>query len=159
MERLTSEEEHRYESWIAATNQDDKEKNELMEGEDVAKTMEVMEKHRRCRELHGLVYDRLAEMSQLKVLDLGYDSSNLDSMFSQHSTYEVDSRIYSELTPPRLNTMELSLESALSQLSVLKNLLVFGFEGIDHRIGTKELDWMAESWLRMKIMRGLQRPE
>ena len=62
MDRLTSEEEDSYKSWITATDQDSKENDELAETEDVVKAMEAMEKHRCCHELQERVYDRLAEM-------------------------------------------------------------------------------------------------
>jgi hypothetical protein len=37
----------------------------------------------------------------------------------------------------------------------LKELRVFGFEGVDHRIGKPELVWMAANWPRLKVMGGL----
>lgn len=37
----------------------------------------------------------------------------------------------------------------------LKKLEVFGFDGVNPRIGNPELEWMAKSWPRLKVMRGL----
>lgn len=121
--------------------------------------MEVVEKHRRCHESHGQLYNRLAEMSRLRVLDFGYEYNHLFEIFEETDIYEVDGRLYSRRNPAILNTLELSLESGLNQLNVIKNLEVFGFERIDHRIGTMELAWMAESWPRLRILRGLQEPD
>ncbi|KAF9290495.1 hypothetical protein BGZ88_007301, partial [Linnemannia elongata] len=73
----------------------------------------------------------------------GMESVKLTVGFTPHSV------------PQFCNTLELSLESGLSQLGVLKNLEVFGFEGVDYRIKTKELSWMTESWPRLRVMRGL----
>ncbi|KAF9924574.1 hypothetical protein FBU30_005492 [Linnemannia zychae] len=52
--------------------------------------------------------------------------------------------------------MELSLETGLDQLSDLVELEVFGFEGINHRIGKMEIKWIAAHWPRLRVMRGLQ---
>ncbi|KAF9093075.1 hypothetical protein BGX29_010115 [Mortierella sp. GBA35] len=60
---------------------------------------------------------------------------------------------YTGLLP---GTMELSLTSGLDRLGTLKDLEVFGFEGVDHRIGKSELDWMTVAWPKLKVMRGLQ---
>jgi hypothetical protein len=43
------------------------------------------------------------------------------------------------------DTLELSLESGLGLLEALANLETIGFEGVDHRIGKLELEWMAKS--------------
>lgn len=55
------------------------------------------------------------------------------------------------------DTPELSLRSALGLLSYLKELEVFGFEGFDLQLGTKEVDWMAENWPALRMLRGLQK--
>ncbi|KAH7044431.1 hypothetical protein BKA57DRAFT_507806 [Linnemannia elongata] len=58
---------------------------------------------------------------------------------------------------PVKDTPELSLRSALGLLSYLKELEVFGFEGFDLQLGTKEVDWMAENWPALRMLRGLQK--
>ena len=75
-----------------------------------------------------------------KVLDLGYNFSDPDKMPEQHPIDEVDGRRYPKLIPPRSNTLELPPELGMRRLDELRNLEVFGLEGIDHQIGTKELD-------------------
>jgi hypothetical protein len=32
---------------------------------------------------------------------------------------------------------------------------MFGFEGVEHRIDRKELEWMAGNWPELKLMHGL----
>ncbi|KAG9062318.1 hypothetical protein KI688_005232 [Linnemannia hyalina] len=70
--------------------------------------------------------------------------------------YEGDDGEYLGYGEPIPNTLELSLESGLDRLSTLNDLEMFGFEGLDHRIGKAELEWMAVSWPRIKIMPGLR---
>ncbi|KAF9352812.1 hypothetical protein BGX26_009375 [Mortierella sp. AD094] len=115
---------------------------------------EVIERHRRCREQQMLVYNQLADLTQPKILDLGEEihelrqvDLTLDPMIVQvHETYQ-------DLVQ---GTMELSLESGIDRLASLKNLEVFGFEGVDQKIGKPELEWMATNWPKLRIMRGLQ---
>ncbi|KAF9093347.1 hypothetical protein BGX23_003419 [Mortierella sp. AD031] len=85
--------------------------------------------HRDSVEQQKIIYGRLATLTKLCVLDLGAD--------------------------PASDTLELTLESGLGLLGALKELKVFGFEGVDHRIEERELRWMASSWPRLKVMRGL----
>ncbi|KAG0209243.1 hypothetical protein BGX33_005756 [Mortierella sp. NVP41] len=114
----------------------------------------AMEKHERLRFQQQLVYERLSEMANLKVLDLGKEYRHADD-FRGAMTVRNGVNEYSASTGPIPNTLELSMVSGLGQLSTLKKLEVFGFEGVDHRIEERELRWMASSWPRLKVMRGL----
>lgn len=158
MNRLTIWEQDFYKLWETKSDRKEQDKELSTEEQDVAKAMEIANKHRRCQELHGRVYDRLAEMSRLRVLDFGKEVRDPFKMFGDSGLCEVDGRDFSTYSPPISNTLELSLESGLPRLGALKNLEVFGFENVDHRIGNKELVWMAKSWPRLRIMRGLQNP-
>ncbi|KAG0364465.1 hypothetical protein BGX24_004597, partial [Mortierella sp. AD032] len=167
MNRLTVKEEEIYKAWAAKPSVEDKKEEEMVavdpnnkdEAQHIVKVMEVLKEQLRCQKHHKRVYRRLAEMTQLRVLDLGYEF-RYPYEISRRNTQETmfGGRLYAKCSPPIANTLELTLESGLSQLSALKNLEVFGFEGVDHRIETKELAWMAENWPRLRIMRGLHDP-
>ncbi|KAG0216292.1 hypothetical protein B0O80DRAFT_524273 [Mortierella sp. GBAus27b] len=108
------------------------------------------------KEQQRQVYERLASLRHLKHLDLGYES-RYPWTYKSGDTYisQVDGEEYLEYDGPIPDTLELSLESGLDQLGALKDLEMFGFEAIDHRIQEKELEWMAESWPKLKLMYGL----
>ncbi|KAK3840281.1 MAG: hypothetical protein JOS17DRAFT_13920 [Linnemannia elongata] len=106
------------------------------------------------REQQQTVYSRLSTFTRLRVLDLGYEFREL-SLVRTITSREV-LKWYPSFGQPIAGTMELSLASGLGRLGTLKDLEVFGFEGVDHRIGKPELEWMATSWPKLKVMRGLQ---
>ncbi|KAF9922218.1 hypothetical protein FBU30_007704 [Linnemannia zychae] len=101
------------------------------------------------------IYTRLSAFTQLRILDFGYEYRDL---LIANEIKKSPSRLswYPTLEEPIPGTMELSLASGLGQLVTLKNLEVFGFEGVDHRIGKPELEWMATHWPKLKVIRGLQ---
>ncbi|GJJ69142.1 hypothetical protein EMPS_01488 [Entomortierella parvispora] len=116
--------------------------------------LEVLEQFNRCQRQQRCVYDRLASLTKLKVLDLGYEW-RYPWTHRNGESYVVDGEEYLWYEDPIPDTMEFSLASGLDRLSALKDLEMFGFEGNDHRIGEKELDWMAEKWPKLKLMYGL----
>ncbi|KAF9929087.1 hypothetical protein FBU30_001873 [Linnemannia zychae] len=111
----------------------------------------AIEKHKRLRAQQFKVYDRLAELSSLRVLDLGANyrirNDKTYVQFGANSYIDYGGRIP--------NTLELTLASGLDRLSGLKNIEIFGFEGVDHRIDYGELRWISENWPKLKVMRGL----
>ncbi|KAG0209242.1 hypothetical protein BGX33_005755 [Mortierella sp. NVP41] len=113
----------------------------------------ILSKYRLYHEQHSRVYDRLASLVHLTVLILGYDHRSSESAES----YSKDGTEYLRYSEPAKDVLELSLVSGLDRLSSLKSLEVFGFEGMDHRIGVPELDWIAVSWPRLRLMCGLHR--
>ncbi|KAG0061194.1 hypothetical protein BGZ89_011670 [Linnemannia elongata] len=126
---------------------------ETPEGENMNE--ELKERRRLGREQQQTVYDRLSTFTRLRVLDFGYEFRELSLLRTTRS-----SRDFLQWHPffgqPIAGTMELSLASGLGCLGTLKDLEVFGFEGVDHRIGKPELEWMAINWPKLKVMRGLQ---
>lgn len=165
MERLKFEEEEDiYSTWESTIDRDEKEENERgsVEERPDARVMKIVKYQRRSHELHGRVFSRLGEMTQLKVLDLGYEFRHgfegLYLVTDYSSIMQVDGRLYTDISPPIHDSLELTLVSGLDRLGALEDLEVFGFEGVNHRIGTKELAWMAASWPRLRIMRGIQEP-
>ncbi|KAF9362534.1 hypothetical protein BGX34_005983 [Mortierella sp. NVP85] len=87
------------------------------------------------REIQGLVYDRIARLTNLEVLGLGLRSFPRD-----HIQYYC---------------LEMSLESGLHKLSRLKKLQALSVVGMVVRIGVKEAQWMVEHWPRLRIIDGL----
>ncbi|KAF8942082.1 hypothetical protein BGZ47_006903 [Haplosporangium gracile] len=63
--------------------------------------------------------------------------------------------VYDRLTSLTPQAFGSRLESVLGRLGALKNLEMFGFEYINHKIGKAELDWMAKSWPKLNLMYGL----
>ncbi|KAF9292985.1 hypothetical protein BGZ74_011895 [Mortierella antarctica] len=117
----------------------------------------AVEKFQRCQAQHHGVYDRLACLTKLKHLDLGYEN-RYPWQYKGGNTYEVDGKEYVLYdTEPTFDTLELSLASGLDRLDALKSLEMIGFERINHRIGRAELEWMAKNWPRLKLMYGLDK--
>jgi hypothetical protein len=116
----------------------------------------VLENVRKCQDLHEGVYDQLSKLSQLRVLDLGYEYRSI-RFYRKH--YTVGGNEYRDYGGVIRDTLQLSLASGLDRLSTLKNLQVFGFEGVDHEMDLPELEWIAEHWPKLRIMRGLQKDD
>ncbi|KAG0253924.1 hypothetical protein BG011_006081 [Mortierella polycephala] len=114
----------------------------------------IVQKFERGREQQRQVYDRLASLTSLKELDLGYEN-RYPWEYDSGEWYAVDDREYVRYNGPTPNTMELSLESGLDRLAPLKDLKMFGFEAVDHRIRKKELEWMVDAWPKLRLMYGL----
>ncbi|KAF9326502.1 hypothetical protein BGZ91_001908 [Linnemannia elongata] len=117
------------------------------------------EKYKRSQEQHHRVYECLSRLVRLQTLDLGSDVKSAEfHLFGDggdEPTREVNGRIHLIDSNPIMDCLELSLTSGLDQLATLRNLKVFGFEGLDHRIETAELEWFATHWPQLAVMRGL----
>ncbi|KAF9907762.1 hypothetical protein EC991_010632 [Linnemannia zychae] len=98
------------------------------------------------------ILSRIGQLTNLRVLDLGYEWRDVWSS----TRPETPRRGYIPYSKPCSSSLELSLATGLDLLAGLKNLCIFGFEGLDHRIGKPELEWMARNWPRLEVMRGLQ---
>lgn len=158
VERLTSEQQDVMETFVGSGrlrlgNNTDPQQDLLSEDE-----REAVSQLQRSRQQQQEVLSRMSrQWLSLKTLCFGHEHRNhrLHEL-DEPPYYEVDGVEYLRYGGPIPNTLELSLESGLDRLSTLNDLEVFGFEGLDHRIGKAELEWMAVSWPRLKIMRGLQ---
>jgi hypothetical protein len=117
----------------------------------------AVEKLRRCRAQHYGVYDRLASLTRLKHLDLGHENRISWEYKGGNGYTGEDGYYYLTYPGPEFDTLELTLESGLERLTALKDLEMFGFECLNHRIGYAEMDWMAKSWPKLKLMYGLAR--
>ncbi|KAF9148318.1 hypothetical protein BG015_009940 [Linnemannia schmuckeri] len=100
---------------------------------------------------------RLGTLINLRILDLGYEWRDVWAYSRPDCPrYTYNGQEYVNYGAPYENTLELTLATGLNHLSGLRHLEVFGFEGVDHRIGKEELEWMAINWPKLKIIRGLQ---
>ncbi|KAG0293307.1 hypothetical protein BGZ96_003026 [Linnemannia gamsii] len=116
----------------------------------------LVRKESQCLKGHYKMYDQLSTLTSLKVIDLGgCYRDDLLALDDNAPYYQVDGHDYLDYGEPMKNSMELSLSSGLGRLASLKRIEVFGFEGLDHRIGEAELDWMATAWPRLREIRGL----
>ncbi|KAG0093913.1 hypothetical protein BGZ92_000028 [Podila epicladia] len=136
----------------------------------------VVEKFQRCRAQQHGVYDRLASLTRLKHLDLGYENrypwtyksgewyeAGTDTV--EHVSWDGENEFefiggssylcYNE--KPTFDSLELSLASGLDRLGALKDLEMIGFERINHGIDRAELAWMAKSWPKLNLMYGLDK--
>ncbi|KAK3840267.1 MAG: hypothetical protein JOS17DRAFT_726614 [Linnemannia elongata] len=113
-------------------------------------------KQERSRDIQQQVLDRLASLNRLRTIDLGFEYRDLDIFFGHGSAgREKAAQADYDYGSPFADTLELSLNSGLDRLGALTDLEVFGFESLDHRIGTAELAWMGTHWPRLKVIRGV----
>ncbi|KAF9538827.1 hypothetical protein EC957_006175 [Mortierella hygrophila] len=127
--------------------------------------MALLDEVHRNQERHRKVYKQFSRMTKLRGLELGQewrsitghldmrsggDNDEYDDVFD-----EPDDGYYAWYAPPIDGTLDLTLISGFNQLITLKDLEVFGFEGVDHRMDKVELDWMAVNWPKLKVMRGI----
>ncbi|KAK3810900.1 MAG: hypothetical protein J3Q66DRAFT_350455, partial [Benniella sp.] len=94
------------------------------------------------REIQGLVYDRLARLTNLETLSLG-------------DTPEEDFYRWMCTAQVQPDCLEMSLESGLHKLSELTKLKELNVLGMKTKIGIKEIQWMTEHWPRLRVLRGL----
>lgn len=153
--RLTKDEKELYDAIPESKLQ--KEQHHMLSDEEIR----VVEKLKQSRELQEKVCTCLGELTHLKELDLGYllDNSNNQTATQYVGNYgqPAQERVGRNASnhEPVQGTLELTLDSGLRRLAGLKNLEVFGFEGMDHGIGEAELRWMVENWPKIRVLRGL----
>lgn len=116
-----------------------------------ARKVKVLERYQRDLGDHTVIYNQLARLPKLRILEVGFDHRKPRNYNSQALL-----RRFIDYSRPMNSTPAFSLASGLGKLSGLKELEVFGFEGSNHRIGTLELDWMAENWPKLRMLRGLE---
>ncbi|KAF9538800.1 hypothetical protein EC957_006195 [Mortierella hygrophila] len=147
--RLTVEEQKVVDSLVASGRLCSR---DSLEGEERL----AVERLAESREHQQAILGRIGQWTSLKTLCFGHEYRNYRLyQLDEPPYYEVDGVKYLQYDGPIPNTLELSLKSGLERLAGLKDLEMFGFEGLDHRIGKAELDWMAVNWPKLKIMRGL----
>ncbi|KAK3820666.1 MAG: hypothetical protein JOS17DRAFT_793763 [Linnemannia elongata] len=115
--------------------------------------------HQQSLEQQRQVLERLASLTRLRVLDIGFEYRRTRLHFVNASVAPMEmfqGKKYRAYGGPIPDTLALTLESGLAQLARLKALEVFGFGGVDHHIEEGELKWMADSWPKLRVMRGLK---
>ncbi|KAG0201156.1 hypothetical protein BGX33_010496 [Mortierella sp. NVP41] len=116
----------------------------------------ILRKQERSRNLQRRVFDRLASLTSLQTIDLGFEYRDLDIFFGHGSMGRTKSAQGDyDYGRPFPDTLELTLKSGFDRLATLTRLEVFGFESVDHRIGEPELTWMATAWPRLRVLRGI----
>ncbi|KAF8942413.1 hypothetical protein BGZ47_006524 [Haplosporangium gracile] len=147
LERLTPE---KYQVLSMSSEQD---ANHLHSG-DVAE-----KKHKRRLEQCQHVYERLSRLVRLQTLNLGGDIKSIGYCLfggaKDETTMELNGRIHLLGSNPAMNGLEFSFSSDLAQLASLENLRLFRFERLAHWIEREELEWIADHWPRLSVMRGL----
>ncbi|KAF9543740.1 hypothetical protein EC957_000519 [Mortierella hygrophila] len=91
----------------------------------VGKKREAIEKQERLQVQQRRVYDRLAEMVHLRVLDLGMEYRAI-GLPAGRPQIRYGVHVYEDYGKPIPDTLELSLDSGLERLSTLKELDVVG---------------------------------
>ncbi|KAF9119029.1 hypothetical protein BGW39_000664 [Mortierella sp. 14UC] len=119
------------------------------------RTTAALERQWICRQQQEQVYNKLAQLTDLQVLDLGAEWRDFRLVLPALASGEEPGPTIDFGLPNPLS-LELSLASGVAQLSALQKLEVFGFEGVNHRICREELEKMAGWWPRLKMMRGFQ---
>ncbi|KAF9324661.1 hypothetical protein BGZ91_002826 [Linnemannia elongata] len=115
----------------------------------------VFEQQELIRQQQRLVLRRIGALRNLRTLDIGADFQ-LHENTSWRNGGQGGSWV-DRKRPQMYDCLRLSLEMGLDELAGLKNLEVFGFEGIEHEIDEAELGWMSEKWSKLRVMHGLCR--
>ncbi|KAG0018428.1 hypothetical protein BGZ82_000448 [Podila clonocystis] len=77
------------------------------------------------KDIHAGVYARLARLTQLEVLSLGYQPIGQD----------VEDIPFS-----------ITVDSGLGSLAGLKNMKKLKLDGLDHNMGSKDFEWISKHW-------------
>ncbi|KAF9386077.1 hypothetical protein CPC16_007723 [Podila verticillata] len=91
-----------------------------------------------CHEVERAVYRQIAQQTSLRELELGSMGCNRPD--------EPYVEWYS---------LEMSMQSGLSELGPIKELRRLNVKLVNHRIGVPELEWMAENWPNLRSLDGL----
>lgn len=94
------------------------------------------------RRIQRLVYRKLAELTGLRALRLGHVDDGSEDV--NDSWYQSQ-------------CLEMTLESGLDELAGLKEMEKLDVSYTKHRIGIRELEWMAERWPNLRVVSGLFR--
>ncbi|KAG0281520.1 hypothetical protein BGZ95_002762 [Linnemannia exigua] len=121
----------------------------------------LIELNERCISTRRLIMTQLSKMTSLKSLSLSPDLKIRNELFEQRTgatlvyKSERDGRSYIRYNDVLPDTPHFRLDSGFEQLASLKQLEYLGFESMDHRMDTAEIEWMAQQFPKLKEMRGL----
>ncbi|KAK3844369.1 MAG: hypothetical protein J3R72DRAFT_438738 [Linnemannia gamsii] len=100
------------------------------------------------QDIQGRVYERLARLTRLQRLDLGYEDRTVSRYI--YIIFGPVSRHHSEDPLQQYNCLEMSLRSGLWRLDGLKEMRVLGVERMTTMIGDEEELWMKEHWPKLE---------
>ncbi|KAG0373566.1 hypothetical protein BGX24_011536 [Mortierella sp. AD032] len=103
------------------------------------------------QDIQGRVYERLARLTRLQRLDLGYEDRTVSRFTYQKIAFGTRvSKHHSEDPLQQYNCLEMSLRSGLWRLDGLKEMRVLGVERMATMIGDEEELWMKEHWPKLE---------
>ncbi|KAF9082119.1 hypothetical protein BGX23_012792 [Mortierella sp. AD031] len=105
----------------------------------------ILEKQRASWAVQEQVLEYLARFKDLQHLDIGF----VKLPCRQHHRIRIctmDTHHHRASNIPVPDSLELSMASGLGHLETLRQLEVFGFNEVDHRIGENEMQWMGKHW-------------
>ncbi|KAG0043591.1 hypothetical protein BGZ89_006388, partial [Linnemannia elongata] len=115
----------------------------------------VFEQQELIRQQQRLVLSRIGALRNLRTLDIGADFQLHENTSWRNGG--LGGSWVDRKRPRMYDCLRLSLDMGLDELAGLKDLEVFGFEGIEHEIDEAELGWMSEKWNKLRVMHGLCR--
>ncbi|KAF9084634.1 hypothetical protein BGX29_002452, partial [Mortierella sp. GBA35] len=122
---------------------------------------QLMDRSERSITTRRAIMAQLSTFASLKHLNLSPDLKVGTCVYKHQTEYtpvyqsKRDGRSYIRYDDVLPDTLHLRLDSGLDQLAQLTKLEYLGFESIDHRMGTAEIEWIAKQFPRLKEMRGL----
>ncbi|KAG0217885.1 hypothetical protein BGX33_009317 [Mortierella sp. NVP41] len=105
------------------------------------------------QEVQRRVYERLSRFERLEELGLGHDDRDLETPYFRRD--KAGGQVYFD-SHYQYECLEMSLESGLGMLEGLKELRDVNVFRMATRIGVDEVQWMAESWPKLRALRGLK---
>ncbi|KAG0330738.1 hypothetical protein BG000_011542 [Podila horticola] len=94
---------------------------------------------------HGLLYDRIARMSGLRLLALGHNIRIVDERRGVSSTGLIQE-----------DCLAMTLDSGLEKLKPLVNLTALNLFRMRHEVGLHDVKWMVQNWPKLKLLQGLE---
>ncbi|KAF9912263.1 hypothetical protein EC991_000154 [Linnemannia zychae] len=141
--------------------EEDARRNELPEVARTATETELLDKAEEGKLMRKSVLQQVSLLTSLKHLTLSRDLKVGRGLFSRRKTSlsvytsDRDGKMYFRYNDVLPDTLHLRLDTGLKQLASLVKLELFGFESIDHRMGSAEIEWIAKTFPTLKEVRGL----
>lgn len=105
------------------------------------------------RDIERRVYERLARFTRLEQLELGHEDRNLNNPNRKLRERTVLGRL--DDIGHQYECLEMSLKSGLQTLEGLKELKVLGLVRMTTTIGVADVQWMVQSWPKLRRVDGL----
>ncbi|KAF8948412.1 hypothetical protein BGZ47_004994 [Haplosporangium gracile] len=105
------------------------------------------------RDIQRRVYERLARLTRLERLELGHEDRNLNDYSRKRRERTALGRL--DDVAHQYGCLEMSLKSGLQILEELKDLKVLSVMRMATKIGVEEVQWMVQSWPKLRRVDGL----